>query len=226
MTQRRRFAAASTPSGSSTTTGRRHACSHLERWRRRREGRAEDRGDTARRGDLRVPAGRCPGDRGERRDDADGGSTAARGRASIWARRSAVGIRHRNRIRSLLRLRPKPLLSVLRARAKRHSTKAGARGRSPYRPPSGVSPASRCRGTRSSRSRSPSGWWAPCSSHSCSAASSALTSARTAPHNRLCAAADPVAAGLTAAGTSPRSRSSVARGSIGARRGLQSDDAD
>src|ERR1035437_1919565 len=29
---------------SSTTTDRRHACSHLERWRRRRGGRAEDRG--------------------------------------------------------------------------------------------------------------------------------------------------------------------------------------
>jgi hypothetical protein len=128
VTQRRRFAAASTPSGSSTTTGRRHACSHLERWRRRREGRAEDRGDTARRGDLRVPAGRCP-------DIRESGETprmearrplAVEPPFGLVGQRSAYGTETGSA--RYCAFDPSPCLSVLRVRAGRYSTKGRSLG--------------------------------------------------------------------------------------------------
>ena len=112
-------------SRSSTTTGRRHACSHLERWRRRREGRAEDRGTRL---DVGIFASRPDGVRaswGSGETTRMEARRPPRGRASIWASRSAVGIRHRNRIRSLVRLRPEPLLSLLRAPASATRPKPG-----------------------------------------------------------------------------------------------------
>ena len=155
--------------------------------------------------------------------------------------------RHRSRIRSLVRLRPEPLLSLLRAPASATRPKPGrADGHRIVRPRvyhlprdavvrdpralarhlAGGLRALRTRARRRLR-RSPARGRRrttvfarrPIGDHAIPTKPEPLAQSSTAER-------ETVAAGLTAAGTSPRSRSNVARGSIGARRGLQSDDVD